>query len=94
VPPVLQRTHGQGFCSITGGYVIRDPSLGSLYGAYVYGDLCDSRLRVARLRSGGATGDRALGPRVNSLVSFGEDASGRIYALSLDGGVFRLARRR
>ena len=94
VPPVLQRTHGQGFCSITGGYVIRDPALGSLYGAYVYGDLCDSRLRVARLRPGRARGDRALGPRVPSLVSFGEDASGRVYAVSLDGGVFRLARRR
>ena len=94
VPPVLQRTHGQGFCSITGGYVIRDRSLGSLYGAYVYGDLCDSKLRVARLRPGGARGDRVLGPRVSSLVSFGEDAAGRVYAVSLDGGVFRLARRR
>jgi hypothetical protein len=94
VPPVLQRTHGQGFCSIIGGYVIRDRSLGSLYGAYVYGDLCDSKLRVARLLPGGARGDRALGPRVSNLVSFGEDAAGRVYALSLDGGVFRLARRR
>ena len=94
VPPVLQRTHGQGFCSITGGYVIRDRSLGSLYGAYVYGDLCDPKLRVARLRRGGARGDRALGPRVPSLVSFGEDAGGRVHAVSLDGGVFRLARRR
>ena len=28
VRPVLQHTHGQGFCSITGGYVIRDRSLG------------------------------------------------------------------
>ncbi len=93
VPPVLQRTHAQGSCSITGGYVIRDRSLGSLYGAYVYGDLCDSKLRVAGLRSGGARGDRALGPRVASLVSFGEDALGRVYAVSLDGGVFRLARR-
>lgn len=94
VPPVLQRTHEQGFCSITGGYVIRDRSLGSLYGAYVYGDLCDPRLRVARLRSGGARGDHALGPRVSALVSFGEDAAGRVYAVSLGGGVFRLARRR
>ena len=94
VPPVLQRTHGQGFCSITGGYVIRDRSLGSLYGAYVYGDLCDSRLRVARLRPGRATGDRALGPRVSSLVSFGEDARGRVHAVSLNGGVYRLAGRR
>ena len=93
VPPVLQRTHAQGFCSITGGYVIRDRSLGSLYGAYVYGDLCDSRLRVARLRASGARGDRALGVRVPSLVSFGEDARGRVHAVSLDGAVFRLARR-
>ena len=93
LPPVLQRTHVQGFCSITGGYVIRDRSLGTLYGAYVYGDLCDSNLRVARLRSGGARGDRALGPRVSQLVSFGEDARGRVYAVSLEGGVFRLAPR-
>ncbi|MGI8945569.1 MAG: PQQ-dependent sugar dehydrogenase [Thermoleophilaceae bacterium] len=93
-PPVLQRTHAQGACSITGGYVIRDRSLGRLYGAYVYGDLCDPRLRVARLRPGRARGDRALGPRVPTLVSFGEDARGRVHAVSLDGGVFRLARRR
>ena len=73
--------------------MIRDRSLGTLYGAYVYGDLCDSNLRVARLRSGGARGDRALGPRVSQLVSFGEDARGRVYAVSLEGGVFRLAPR-
>ena len=94
VPPVHQRSHRRGFCSITGGYVIRDRSLGSLYGAYVYGDLCDPRLRVTRLRSAGARGDRALGVRVSTLVSFGEDARGRVHAVSLDGGVFRLARRR
>ena len=93
LPPVLERTHRQGFCSITGGYVIRDRSLGSLYGAYVYGDLCDARLRVARLRPGRARGDRALGPRVQTLVSFGEDGRGRVHALSLNGGVFRLAAR-
>jgi len=94
VPPVLERTHDQGSCSITGGYVIRDRRLGPLRGRYVYGDLCDSRLRIARLRAGGARGDRRLGPRVPQLVSFGEDARGRVYAVSLQGGVFRLAPRR
>jgi len=94
VAPVIERTHDQGSCSITGGYVIRDRSLGALRGSYVYGDLCDSALRVARLRPGRATGDRALGPRVPQLVSFGEDARGRVYAVSLEGGVYRLARRR
>jgi glucose/arabinose dehydrogenase len=94
VPPVLQRTHSQGSCSITGGYVVRDPSLGALRGAYVYGDLCDARIRVARLRPDGARGDRTLGLRVPSLVSFGEDARGRVHAVSLDGPVYRLAPRR
>jgi glucose/arabinose dehydrogenase len=94
VPPVVQRTHDQGSCSITGGYVIRDRSLGALRGSYVYGDLCDGRLRVARLGPGGARGNRALGPSVPQLASFGEDARGRVYAVSLDGGVFRLVPRR
>lgn len=94
VPPVLQRTHEQGFCSITGGYVIRGRAMGALRGRYVYGDLCDSRLRIARLRRPRARGDRALGVQVPQLVSFGEDGRGRLYALSLEGGVFRLAPRR
>ena len=93
VRPAIERTHDQGSCSITGGYVIRDRGLGALQGSYVYGDLCDPALRVARLSAGGARGDRALGPRVTQLVSFGEDARGRVYAISLEGGVFRLARR-
>ena len=94
LPPVLERGHGQGSCSITGGYVVRTRSLGSLYGRYVYGDLCDPRLRVARLRAGRARGDGRLGVRVGNLVSFGEDGRGRVYAVSLDGPVYRLGRRR
>lgn len=93
VPPVIERTHDQGSCSITGGYVLRNRAYGALRGSYVYGDLCDSALRVARLAVGGARGDRALGPKVPQLVSFGEDAGGRVYAVSLEGGVFRLAPR-
>jgi hypothetical protein len=90
---VVQHSHGEGFCSIIGGYVIRDRGLGGLYGRYVYGDLCNSRLRIARLRSGRATADRPLGVRVGQLVSFGEDARGRLYAISLRGFVYRIARR-
>ena len=90
--PVLQRKHSQGACTIIGGYVIRDRSLGRrYYGRYVYGDLCDPRLRTARLRPRRARGDRPIGIRVPELVSFAEDARGRVYALSLKGKVFRLA---
>ena len=91
VPPVLQRFHSRGACSITGGYVVRDRGLRSLYGRYVYGDFCDPQIRSARLRSGRASGDRATRLRVAGLASFGEDARGRLYAASLDGPVYRLA---
>ncbi len=92
VPPVIQRRH-PGSCSIVGGYVVRDPELAALRGRYVYGDLCNSTLRSARLRPGRASGDGALGLRVSSLVSFGEDARRRVYAVSIAGPVYRLTRR-
>ena len=93
VPPVLQHTHSQGFCSITGGYVIRDRSLGrGWYGRYIYGDYCDGTLRLSRLRRPNAS-SRATRLSVNSLVSFGEDGRGRVYAVSLDGPVYRIGRR-
>jgi glucose/arabinose dehydrogenase len=93
VSPVLQHTHGQGFCSITGGYVIRDRSLGrGWYGRYIYGDYCDVTLRLSRLRRPTAS-SRRTGLRVSNLDSFGEDGRGRVYAVSLDGPVFRIGRR-
>lgn len=92
--PVITHSHGSGFCSITGGYVVRDPSLPALAGRYVYGDFCEGRVRVATLRAGRRTTGRALGvPRVGAISSFGEDAAGRVYVLSLDGPVYRLAAR-
>jgi len=93
LPPVIERLHSQGSCSITGGYVIRDPAMGRFRGRYVYGDFCDARLRVAKLRRGRAQGDRAAGLRVSSLVSFGEDGRGRVHAMSLEGAVYRLVLR-
>jgi hypothetical protein len=88
----VTHSHSDGYCSITGGYVVRDRSLGSLYGRYVYGDLCHAELRSVKLgRRGGASADRGLGISVQNLVSFGEDGRGRIYAVSLGGPVYRLA---
>ena len=90
VPPVLVYSHAQG-CSITGGYVVRDRSLTSLYGRYLYGDYCSGQLSsFPAVPDKRATDDRALGLEVHSLSSFGEDDAGHIYATSLDGPVYRL----
>jgi glucose/arabinose dehydrogenase len=91
VPPVLERSHKDGFCAIVGGYVVRDRSLGGLYGRYVYGDDCSPRLYSVSLSSGRASGDRLLFGHMQHVVSFGEDARGRVYVVSLAGPVYRLA---
>ena len=93
VPPVLQRSHSTGDCSIIGGYVARHPSLGPLRGRYVYGDYCTGKLRSAKLRRGGAVGDRRVrGASVAdfTLVSFGQGSAGLVYVVSSAGRVFRL----
>jgi glucose/arabinose dehydrogenase len=90
--PVITHTHAAGFCSITGGYVVRDPGVPSLLGRYVYSDLCDGRIRAARLRAGRRTRGTPLDlPRLSQVSSFGEDASGRVYVVSLTGAVYRFA---
>ena len=89
IKPVITERHSDGNCSITGGVVIRDPKLPAWRGRYVYGDFCRGVIQTAVLSSGRASNrtDRKL--NVPQLSSFGEDASGRVYATSLDGPVYR-----
>jgi len=93
VGPVIVRSHGAGNCSITGGVVVRDRALAGLRGRYVFGDFCKGRVESARLSPGRARGVRRTSLKVGSLSSFGEDAQGRVYALSLDGPVYRIVPR-
>jgi glucose/arabinose dehydrogenase len=87
--PVIQHTHKAGWCSIIGGYIVRDRA-SDLYGRYVYGDYCKGQLYSARLTGSGARGVRPEGVTVSNLSSFGEDADGHVYAASLGGAVYRL----
>jgi glucose/arabinose dehydrogenase len=87
--PVIVRSHGDGNCSITGGVVVRDPRL-DLYGRYVFGDFCRGVIESARLSSGRVADVRNTSLKVDSLSSFGQDAQGRVYAVSLAGPVYRL----
>ena len=95
IEPVIVRTHDEGWCSVTGGYVVRDPALSSLRGKYLYGDFCKGLINGARLSSSGSSGNaRVAGlPQIAALSSFGEDARGRIYVVSLGGAVSRIAAR-
>ena len=90
VPPVLSYPTADG-CAVTGGYVVRDPQLESLYGRYLYGDYCNGQLRSFTAKPGrAATDDVELGVEVPGLSSFGEDVEGNVYAVSIEGPVYRL----
>ena len=81
------RDEGQ---SVVGGFVYRGSNR-AWQGVYFFADTYTAVLQVLR-RAGDDVEHRDLGVEVpGGLVSsFGEDADGELYVLSLDGGVFRL----
>ena len=93
VPPAIQRFHSNGNCSITGGVVVRDKALSALRGRYVFGDYCRGVIESARLRGTKARDVKSTRLEVDSLSSFGVDGRRRVYAVSLNGPVFRLVPR-
>ena len=101
VPPALQYAHEGASCSVTGGFVLRDPSVRRLAGRYLYGDYCTGALHAAVLREGGPTlqnespDNRDLKLVVPRLTGFGEDAQGHVYMTSREydgrpGGIYRI----
>jgi hypothetical protein len=99
VTPAFEVSHaGGGSCAVTGGYVMRNTTIASLRGRYVYGDYCTGAIHAAVLRAGQPTPDsenQYLGLVVPRLTSFGLDAQGHLYATSRTyggrpGAVYRL----
>ena len=88
--PVWEYSQDDG-CSVTGGFVYRGTAIEDLYGAYVFGDYCTSRLWALQI-STGEVEFRDLGVEVpgGALASFGEGAQGELYTLSLNGQVARI----
>jgi glucose/arabinose dehydrogenase len=91
-PPVLVYNHDQG-CSVTGGYVYRGTAMPALQGRYFFSDFCAGTLMSFRLSDGKATDPVTIPDALNSLgqvTSFGQDAAGELYILTLDGTVVKL----
>jgi glucose/arabinose dehydrogenase len=88
--PVVEYSHERG-CSVTGGFVYRGSVRRSERGRYVYGDYCSGIVWSFRIAGGKATGLRTEPFRIDSLSSFGEDATGELFAISHDGVVYRIS---
>jgi glucose/arabinose dehydrogenase len=89
IPPIFEYPH-DGRCSVTGGFVYRGERIPALHGAYVFGDFCDGVVRALATSGRTVSADRSLDIQVPALVSFGQDAAGELYVLSLEGAVHRI----
>jgi uncharacterized repeat protein (TIGR03806 family) len=84
--PVAEYQQSSGNRSVTGGYVYRGSTIGSLVGRYVFGDFASGRIWA--LRDDGAAGftmeellDTLTGPS-----SFGVDENGELYFTDYNNG--------
>jgi glucose/arabinose dehydrogenase len=91
VKPVFVYGRNDGY-SITGGFVYRGSAIPALRGHYVFGDYGSGKIWTLRLANGQATVQRQA-ITVPELSSFGEDARGELYAVSLAGRVYRIVGR-
>jgi hypothetical protein len=90
VMPILETSHADGNCSITGGYVYRSTKIRKLRGWYLYTDYCNGTLRATRLDAGDTVLKHDLDVHAANVSSFGEDQAGNLYVLSQSEGVFRV----
>ena len=88
--PVLEYSHDDGNCSVTGGYLVRGLSVPLLYGMYVYGDYCSGQIHMA-LPQSGTWSPVDLPVSLPSLTTFGEDSAGDLYAATSGGSLYRFA---
>jgi glucose/arabinose dehydrogenase len=92
VMPVAEYSHEHG-CSVTGGFVYRGDGIPAAQGRYFYGDYCSGNVWSLELRGGVSADVRRHTFQVQGLSSFGEDAAGELYLVSIEGTVFRLEER-
>ena len=89
VMPVYEYSHDEG-CSVTGGFVYRGDDIPAARGRYFFADYCSDRMWSLLLRGAEAADVRRDAIAVSSLSSFGEDARGELYAMSLNGELVKL----
>jgi hypothetical protein len=88
IPPIADyaNTGETGRCSIIGGYVYRGTQASLPYGAYVFGDLCSGEILMLRDGIQTVLLDTSL-----TIASFGEDESGEIYVVNINGSILRIS---
>jgi glucose/arabinose dehydrogenase len=87
--PVAQYSHSVGE-AVTGGYVYRGASIPGLRGFYLFADFSSGRVWAKKGPGGARSALSGADGRVSHVSSFGQDAAGELYIVSLAGTVYRI----
>lgn len=85
--PFFYYSHDSGGCSITGGYVYRGEAVENLSSGYLVGDYCTGYIWAVNPETGATSDAMTSGLAISS---FGEDASGELYVVDLNGGIYKV----
>jgi glucose/arabinose dehydrogenase len=80
-------------CSVTGGYIYRGKALPDLDGTYIFGDWCSGSLWSLKQADNGDWVHESFIETEFKLNSFGVDADGEIYLLTVVNGIWKLTGR-
>jgi glucose/arabinose dehydrogenase len=92
VPPIAEYSHGEGGCSVTGGYVYRGAALPELTGNYFFADYCSGIIWSLTPLADGTWERNVFMNTAFTISSFGEDVNGELYVVDHAGAVYRLVR--
>ncbi len=88
VDPIVEYSHREGGCSVTGGYVYRG-SMPEWNGIYLYGDYCSGYI-WGLINSDSGWREQLLFDMDINITSFGQDEAGEVYLVGDNGGVYIL----
>jgi glucose/arabinose dehydrogenase len=88
--PILEYSHVNGNCSITGGYRYRGSRFPSMQGLYFFGDYCSGVIWGATQNGDGTWSARQLLKTSLSITTFGEDVDGELYVADGTGSIYSI----
>ena len=91
LPRAAYRTHEDGTCAVTGGYVYRGAAMPELAGWYIYADYCSGRVWALD------TTDETADPVIlldsgKSISSFAQTDDGEVFLVTFNSAVYQITR--
>ena len=90
IKPVVSYEHTGSVCAVVGGLMYRGTAIPWLDGVYLFGDYCSGRIWALEGDADRGWHMIQIADLPTPLISFGTDAAGEVYILTIGGPVHRL----